>query len=256
MKTAQKFTALILLLCLLLSLVACAADVDTFSEVPSVGVLNEEIDKTQAAAWKEPEDEIPAVDDLMDAPTPDLVETLPPIEGLCAEPEEPDEAGPEVYSTGNHELDEKLDDIIERLTIPENSFEDNLHELYRYVRSNFGYRKKDKRTAENMEEWVFQVAEDMIDEGAGNCYSFASLLYCLFRRYGFDEARICVGTFCKSPHGWVEAEIEDTVYGFDVETEYASLARKRKPDHYVNCFYRTYYQLKQFTYVKEGDCCA
>lgn len=162
----------------------------------------------------------------------------------------------EGYTTGDPELDTFLMAIIAAYTSDDMSYEENLHALFRYVRDNFGYRKKPMRSSDDMEDWVFVAAKEMIDEGAGNCYSFASLLYCLFRAYDFDEAKLCVGTFCKSPHGWVEANIDNADYIFDVETEYASMSRRRKPDRYVNCFYRTYSQLKQFSYVKEGEFAA
>ena len=136
----------------------------------------------------------------------------------------------EGYTTGDPELDTFLMAIIAAYTSDDMSYEENLHALFRYVRDNFGYRKKPMRSSDDMEDWVFVAAKEMIDEGAGNCYSFASLLYCLF--------------------------IDNADYIFDVETEYASMSRRRKPDRYVNCFYRTYSQLKQFSYVKEGEFAA
>ncbi|MBQ6403303.1 MAG: transglutaminase domain-containing protein [Oscillospiraceae bacterium] len=156
------------------------------------------------------------------------------------------------FTTGDRDLDLALQQIIEENTTADDSFEDNLHNLYRHVRDNYKYRKMSLHNAENLGEWLFDNVRIMVDEGRGNCYSYAGLLYCLFRAYGFDEAEMCVGTFCKSPHGWVQAEIDGTEYIFDVETEYASLTRGRMPDHYVDCFFKTHQQLKAYSYHLEG----
>lgn len=238
----KKILVFFLILAMLCSLAGCAESV---TPEPVDDPASHAADSTEQASDFIPEVELPKISPLAEKSKADdllLINQTRINEGVF-------ENG---FTTGDKDLDTAIKQIIEENTSEENSFEDNLHDLYRHVRDNYKYRKMDLHDAENMGEWLFDNVRIMIEEGRGNCYSYAGLLYCLFRAYGFDEAEMCVGTYCKSPHGWVRAVIDGTEYIFDVETEYASLTRGRMPDHFVDCFWKTHEQLKAYSYHLEG----
>ncbi len=154
------------------------------------------------------------------------------------------------YTSGSLYLDQMLADIIGEVTSDEMSAEENLHELYRYVRDNFNYQKKPLHSVNDMDEWLTPTVVEALETKRGNCYCYAGTLYSLFRAYGFD-CEMCVGKFTGRPHGWVEAEIDGTRYIYDVEIEWCSLHPNWYPDKYVNMFKLDLATAPQWEYVRE-----
>ena len=68
----------------------------------------------------------------------------------------------------------------------------------------------------------------MLETGYGNCYCYASLFWYLSRWIGYD-ATIYNGTVGvrRSPHSWVEIQLNGRNYIFDTELEMAYRRKKR-----------------------------
>ena len=119
--------------------------------------------------------------------------------------------------------------------------------------------------------WEAAEALSMLEEGHGNCYSFAALYCELARAIGYDAhayAGAVVGTEKNlelsysyvdvhgepmvlpqghSPHGWVEIEIDGTTYVFDTEIEMSYLRRGKG---YQNMYMMTYAAAARWSYVR------
>ena len=151
------------------------------------------------------------------------------------------------FTTGDIELDAWLKQIIDESTDESHTLKENLSSLYRYVRDNFRYRKGEIHTDAET-DWVALEARKMMDEGGGNCFTYASTLCELYRAIGLD-ANVYAGSIAEEnqPHAWVEATVDGVTYIFDVEMEWT---RMRFHQPYVDFFMRTYYDLKGWNYQR------
>lgn len=125
------------------------------------------------------------------------------------------------YTTGNAELDEKLNAIVEELTDDSMTRDQKLRVLFNYVRDNFKYLKR-PLISKGQTGWEPEYALFFLNNGKGNCYSF-SAAYCLLCRELGLPAYTVVGSVLNSPHGWVEIVLDGSVYMFDTQLEWRYL---------------------------------
>lgn len=125
------------------------------------------------------------------------------------------------YTTGNAELDEKLNAIVEELTDVSMTRDQKLRVLFNYVRDNFKYLKR-PLISKGQTGWEPEYALFFLKNGKGNCYSF-SAAYCLLCRELGLPAYTVVGSALNSPHGWVEIVLDGSVYMFDTQLEWRYL---------------------------------
>lgn len=152
------------------------------------------------------------------------------------------------FTTGDLEVDAWIKGIFEERLKDGMTQREQLAALYRYVRDTSRYRKGDIHEEPDT-AWVLAEARKMMEEGGGNCFTYSSTLCELYRALGVD-AKIYAGTISEqlNPHAWVEANIDGTVYIFDVEME-ATRLRFHHP--YIDFFMRTYHDLKGWDYRRD-----
>lgn len=124
------------------------------------------------------------------------------------------------YTTGNAELDEKLNAIVEELIDDSMTRDQKLRVLFNYTVNNYKYlaRPLVKKGATG---WEPDYALFFLKNGKGNCFSFAAA-YCLLCRELGLPAYTVVGASgsANSPHGWVEMVLDGTAYMFDPELQW------------------------------------
>lgn len=127
------------------------------------------------------------------------------------------------YTTGDPSLDLQLNTLTDSLTTPSMTRDAKLRALYNYVRDNFTYLKR-PLVDQGQTGWEPEYASSFLSMGKGNCFSF-SALFCLLAREVGQPAYPVVGKLGKnaSPHGWVEMELDGTVYMFDPQLEWRYL---------------------------------
>lgn len=133
------------------------------------------------------------------------------------------------YTTGNADLDEQLNAIIEELTDDSMTRDQKLEALFNYCRDNFRYLKR-PLISKDQTGWELDYALYFLQNGKGNCYNF-SAAYCLLCRELGLPAYTVVGRALDSPHGWVECELDGTTYIFDPQLAWRYLHDWGKPDY-------------------------
>lgn len=140
-----------------------------------------------------------------------------------------------VYTCGMPELDELVQDVLIELGAGEMEDMDALRAAYNYTRDSFSYLRRNYYDP-GAEGWGEQEAYTMLSTGMGNCYCYAAAFYELSRALGFD-ARLISGFVAsnRSPHGWVEFDIDGERYICDTELEMTYYRDKRpvKPDMFM-----------------------
>lgn len=140
-----------------------------------------------------------------------------------------------VYTCGMPELDELVQNVLIELGAGEMEKEDALRAAYNYTRDSFTYLRRNYYDP-GAEGWGEQEAYTMLSTGMGNCYCYAAAFYELSRALGFD-ARLISGFVAsnRSPHGWVEFDIDGERYICDTELEMTYYRDKRavKPDMFM-----------------------
>ena len=122
-----------------------------------------------------------------------------------------------------------------------------LRALYNYVRDNFTYLRR-PLVSKGQTGWEPAYAEEFLNLGRGNCYSFSATFCLLARELGLPAYTVVGGLGrSASPHGWVEINLDGTVYMFDPQLEW----------RYLHDYGRTGYNLfmmlpsrARFTYIR------
>lgn len=151
------------------------------------------------------------------------------------------------YTTGSAALDTQLNNIVETYTNDTMSRNQKLRALYNYVRDNFSYLRRDL-VSKGQTGWEAAYAEEFLRLGRGNCYSFSATFCLLARELGLPAYTVVGGLGASnSPHGWVEINLDGTVYMFDPQLEW----------RYLHDYGRTGYDLfmvlpsqARFTYIR------
>ena len=140
-----------------------------------------------------------------------------------------------VYTCGMPALDELVQDVLTELDACEMEDMDALRAAYDYTRDSFTYLRRNYYDT-GATGWGEQEAYTMLSTGYGNCYCYAATFYELARALGFD-ARLVSGTVGRnrSPHGWVEFDIDGARYVCDTELEMTYYRDRRpiKPDMFM-----------------------
>lgn len=131
------------------------------------------------------------------------------------------------FSTGNNELDSWLHKIVLARTDDSQTQEQKLRAVYLYTRDSFTYLRRPPYEM-GVYDYMETDALRMLETGYGNCYCYASLFWYLSRWIGYD-ATIYNGTVGvrRSPHSWVEIQLNGRNYIFDTELEMAYRRKKR-----------------------------
>jgi hypothetical protein len=150
-----------------------------------------------------------------------------------------------IETSGDAELDRRIRELLPSLVDPSAMKGDEmLSELFDYLMFHYRYRRGNYYQVGEPAGWEIGEALSMLEEGCGNCYSFAALYCELARAVGYDAraySGAVVGTEKNlelsysyvdvhgepmvlpqghSPHGWVEIEIDGVSYVFDPEYAY------------------------------------
>ncbi len=141
------------------------------------------------------------------------------------------------YTTGNAELDARLNAIVEAYTNDSMTRDQKLRALYNYVRDHYTYLSR-PLISKGQTGWEPEYALFFLQNGKGNCYSF-SATYCLLCRELGLQAYTVVGGLgsSASPHGWVEIVLDGSRYMFDPQLEW----------RYLHDYGRTGYDLFKMT---------
>ena len=127
------------------------------------------------------------------------------------------------YTTGSATLDTKLNNIVESRTNSSMTRDQKLRVLYNYVRDNFTYLKR-PLVSKGQTGWEASYAEEFLNLGRGNCYSFSATFCLLARELGLPAYTVVGGLGASnSPHGWVEINLDGTTYMFDPQLEWRYL---------------------------------
>lgn len=131
------------------------------------------------------------------------------------------------FTTGNNELDAWLRKIVLARTDPSMTQEEMLRTVYLYTRDSFTYLRRPPYEF-GVYDYMETDALRILETGYGNCYCYASLLWYLTRWIGYDSV-IYNGTVDvrRSPHSWVQIELNGKNYIFDAELEMAYRRKKR-----------------------------
>lgn len=124
------------------------------------------------------------------------------------------------YTTGDADLDAKLNALVEKYTNDSMTRDQKLRALYNYCRDNFSYLKRPLLKT-GATSWEPEYASAFLSMKKGNCFSFSSL-FCLLARELGQPAYTVIGGLGKSvsPHGWVEIKLDGTNYMFDPQLEW------------------------------------
>ena len=125
------------------------------------------------------------------------------------------------YTTGNAELDQKLNDIIASKTNDSMTRDEKLRALFNYVRDNFTYLKR-PIIKKGQTGWEPDYAMFFLTNGKGNCFCFSATYSLLCHELGLP-AKVVVGRVLNGDHGWVEIELDGTNYMFDTQLEWRYL---------------------------------
>ena len=123
------------------------------------------------------------------------------------------------YTSGMPELDDLVRQVLDEILTPDMTPLEQLRAAYDYTVSSFSYLRRNYYQVGET-GWGAEEAYTMLSTGYGNCYSYAATFYELARALGFDPVLISglVGTD-RSPHGWVELELDGVHYTCDPELE-------------------------------------
>ena len=121
------------------------------------------------------------------------------------------------YTSGSAELDAMVLETLDKVLTEDMDEEEMLLTLFRYVRDNFTYVRREPYAAGDT-SWLVDEATDMLATGKGNCYSYASVYCMLVRAIGVD-AEVISGRVGSNhmPHGWVEIMRDGFPHIFDTE---------------------------------------
>ena len=137
------------------------------------------------------------------------------------------------FTTGNNELDSWLRKIVLARTDASMTQEEMLRAVYLYTRDSFTYLRRPPYEF-GVYDYMETDALRILETGYGNCYCYASLLWYLTRWIGYESV-IYNGTVGvrKSPHSWVEINLNGKNYIFDAELQ---MAYRRKKRYDVNLY--------------------
>ena len=142
------------------------------------------------------------------------------------------------YTSGNAKIDAYIENIISTATTSSMTQQQKLRAVYDYVFYHVSYRSNNNHVprGQDCKLWTETYMLRLIDQGKGNCYCYASLMYYLARRIGYGQAIAVSGgtTPNNQDHGWLEITINGTAYLFDPELDYTRIGSPG------TCYMKTY----------------
>lgn len=135
------------------------------------------------------------------------------------------------YTTGNTELDQRLNAIVEKYTNSSMTRDEKLRALFVYLRDHYTYMDLPHIT-KGQTDWEADYALPFLQSGKGGCFSF-SAAYCLLCRELGQPAYTVVGLLGRKreAHGWVEIVLDGTRYMFDPQLEWRFLHDYGQPGY-------------------------
>ena len=157
------------------------------------------------------------------------------------------------YTSGNEELDEIVRELLAKAKQekPDADRRGLLYEMFRYVRDNCFYLRRDFHQCGET-GWDVEAAVTMLTKGRGNCYNYAAAFCHLARGLGYNATAIA-GTVGENPaeaHGWVEIELDGEIFYCDPEIE--MLHRSMNDYQYDMFMMDEAYAVKGFIYDHDG----
>ena len=120
------------------------------------------------------------------------------------------------FTTGDAWIDQQLREIVLSQTNLSMSREEMLKAFFAYCRDNYRYLKWNHYNAGDT-SFTLDAARQMLSNGRGNCYCYASVFWYLARWLGYD-AKIISGYMYSGAHSWVE--IDGYIYDTQLEWRY------------------------------------
>ena len=121
------------------------------------------------------------------------------------------------YTTGDLELDDLVAQTLRKIMKdhPDEKGEDLLYQIYVYCRDSFKYVTRGILES-GATGWEVEWSKQMLQTGAGNCYSYNSAFWALARGIGYD-AYCYSGYTAKDyqPHGWCQIDMDGETFIFD-----------------------------------------
>lgn len=151
-------------------------------------------------------------------------------------------------TSGDPELDDTVAEILNQIICanPDGTRMEWLEESYRYCRDRIVYVPRDLLDF-GAEGWENEIGKAALRELAGNCYGYAAAFCLLARGLGYDAW--CVSGLAlenRGSHGWVEMELDGTLYVFDPEVEHQYMASREDLD----LFKMDYYHASGWLYIR------
>lgn len=151
------------------------------------------------------------------------------------------------YTSGMPELDELVQGVLSEIIDSSMEPLEMLKKAYCYTVDSFSYIKGYIYSPKDT-SWANEEAYTMLTNKRGNCYCFAATFYQLARALGFD-AQVYSGNIGsdRSPHGWVEIDIDGETYIFDPEMEMAYMENHGQK---IDMFMMTYKEAAKWSYSR------
>lgn len=133
------------------------------------------------------------------------------------------------YTSGNAELDEIIQGLIEEYTDEDMTSIDKLHALYDFLASTYFTYRFAKHHPSGSTDWLVDQAYDMLTTKGGNCFSYSAVFYCMGRALGYD-VHVHVGEVGQNhdAHCWPTIFVDGEEFICDAELQMAELTRRGK----------------------------
>ena len=122
------------------------------------------------------------------------------------------------YTSGNAELDEIVQGILDEILSEDLTQYEKLRAVYDYTLKELQYGKGGQ-FEKGTDDWWQEEAIRMLKTGRGNCYSFAAAFCALSRPLGYDTKVSSGSTFGSGVHGWAYILFDGEEHIFDPQSE-------------------------------------
>ena len=144
------------------------------------------------------------------------------------------------YTSGNTDLDGQIIELLKANVDPKTQTPMEMFKImYDYVVWHFGYRFANMIETGSV-DWEVDEALDMLENGKGNCYTYAALVTMIARSLGY-QARAIAGEFKGGTHSWCDVELDGEHFLSDAEYQACN-------DVFDEMFMLTYTDKRDFHY--------
>lgn len=128
------------------------------------------------------------------------------------------------YTSGNADIDAYIDRIVAEVITPGMNAVERLRACYDYEYNNVCYLANNNHVPRSSpaSEWTETYMLRLIETGKGNCYCYASEMFYLARRVGWDSANVISGGVMgtNDDHGWATVEYGGDTVIVDPELDF------------------------------------